>query len=178
MEEGIDMAEKKQTPEAPKRPTQAPMSPMPNATAIPAASVVKERDSWKKAAFAWKARFDREHQRYISLDGIISEKDNEIQALYRRKNFDVAKMALEEELSDYAAHQDIQDVVKGKSGWNFKVTMEMVMLILGITFALELGFNQDFRDWMQINSTTVIVVAIAVVAMAFIFYSTAYRKKK
>jgi len=134
-------------------------------------------DGWRKIAAHWKKKYERkkldydnEHQRYISLNGMFEEIQNEFNGLLRKKNVDVEKLRLEEILSDYAAHKDIQEVVKEskQKPW-VRVTWEMVILALGMIFVWQLATNETFRLWLSANMIGLVIIVIVALVAFMIF---------
>lgn len=146
-------------------------------------------DGWKKIAKYWKLQFDRkkmeydnEHQRFVSLYGMFEQIKNEYNGLIRRGNVNVEEMRLEEILSDYAAHKDIQDVVrenygKSKSSW-LKVTWQIVALVLGIFLLWQLATNQSFQYVVTQNMTAIVIIVVVVAGLVLILRNQGGDKKK
>lgn len=144
-------------------------------------------DGWKKIARYWKLQFERkkmaydnEHQRFISLQGMFEEIQNEFNGMLRKKNVDVEKMRLQEVLSDYAAYKDIQDVVKDtqrQKPW-VRITWEIVLLALGMVFIWQVASNIAFRTWLSDNMIAIVILIVAIVVLFVILKPKKIDKKK
>lgn len=131
--------------------------------------------SYKEMALHYKRVYEAEHQRYIALNGMMEEYQNEFNGLLRKRNVDVEKLETLEILSDYAAHKDIQDVVhERKPRTMLRITQEVVILVLGFFFIWQLVVNEGFRAWIAANFLAIILFA-GVITFAGVY---AYRQLK
>lgn len=132
-----------------------------------------EKEKWRNLSMALfrehskiKLEKEQEHQRYITTQGMYDELANEFQGQLR-KTMEAQKLAREENSVLYAAHCDIQEIVKGtKGGFNLKITWAMVAII----FLAALVASPDLRVWLGANMLAVglIIIGFALLTL-FVF---------
>lgn len=101
-----------------------------------------------------------EHQLRIRLDGEVEELQNEFKGALSRVR-DVSKLVLEELLTVLSAHTEIVEAVKEYKPFQwFKITTNIVILVLGLTFIGAFVLNEGFRLWVTANQGFLIILAV------------------
>jgi uncharacterized integral membrane protein len=124
---------------------------------------------WKKTALEYKTRSENEHQRTIRLESQVGQMKNEFHGL-TGKEADTDKLVFERVHTMINATEDIMSLsyLGKKHNW-FQITMNMVILILGLASIYELATNADLRTWIGTFQLPAIVIILGAVALYFYF---------
>jgi hypothetical protein len=142
----------------------------------------KNKEYWERVARHWFAERNLEKKKrqtsdmkLIRTEEMLDEYKIAYDGLTSKRNDESKKLATQDVNSDYAAHSDIQDVVKDRKGpFNFKITGVIAALILGLVFIWQVSSNAEFREWFNKNT---VAFALIVVAIAAIYIYVANKKK-
>lgn len=139
-----------------------------------------EFSSWKDMAIYYKRLWLDEHQRFIAQNQTFEDLQNEFDALIRKRNIQVEELKLKEINSDYAAIRDINEIVKShKKKDYFKITWQVVTLVLGILFFYVFVSRADFRQSIMENLIPLAIIAAVFGGLYFILNkNNAIPKKK
>ena len=132
----------------------------------------KNIDYWKGITFAvynwgkgWKQRYMHDHQQHLSQTLMQEEISNEFKGILRKKS-EMSKFILEEVMVLFAAHKDIQEVMKEvrPREW-FKFTKWIALTIVLGLFIFEAATNNNFATLLSNNAIWIALVAIAGVGL-------------
>jgi len=118
-----------------------------------------------------KSDYFNEHQLRIRLHGEVEELQNEFKGALSRVR-DVSKLVLEELLTVLSAHTEIVEAVKEYKPFQwFKITRNIVILVLGLAFIGAFVLDEGFQHWVTANQPFLIILAI--VAGGIVYYTYA-----
>ena len=113
-------------------------------------------------------------QEFVRSEGVLKQYSNVYNGMDRER-LGIKELADQRIASDYAAATEMDNVFKPKKAWNFKVTMWVAILALGLVFMWQYGSNASFKAGVDKNSFVIAIIAIAGVAVAL--YLTMKKKK-
>jgi hypothetical protein len=107
-----------------------------------------------------KRRLYGEHQARIRLEGEVEELRNEFQGAISRVR-DVAKLVLEELMTLLSGHTDIVGAIREVQPHAlFKITRNIVLLILGALGIYLFATNEELRAWISGNQLLIIIIVL------------------
>ena len=120
-------------------------------------AVRKEREE----KLFYKHSYETEHEQYMAQNAMFRQLQIEFNSKFREQQ-EISKVATAEVLSDEAASLNISDVVRGKRPSWFRITWQVVGLVLGFLLIWQLAVNAEFRVAV-LNPIVILLVVIAIV---------------